>query len=177
MVARGDVVGILSFSLSICVLSSQSWLLNVAGNLLFSCYGSWLIDRYKLSAASMGVLSLAVGSGEFVGDLIIILTSDRCRFSTSVLLSGAILIPSYLALGLLVDTYNIPLVAAAVIIFATFTGFETGFVANLAKTTEVATYARSESRLAYTATIIHVMLLFYRCHCLYFFNYLYSIFC
>ena len=100
---------------------------------VFAVYGAWLEDHFGVSAATVGVLSVAIGLAELAASAATIRFTDRWGKTASVRRGAAVM-----AAGLLL-VIAVPAVPAfgVLALVAVFIGFEFGFVSLLNIVSEV----------------------------------------
>jgi MFS transporter, DHA1 family, inner membrane transport protein len=118
---------------SVVLTMASSVLLTFAAVSVFSLYGSWLQDRFKLNAATVGVFSVAIGGAELVASSVAATLMDRWGKIRSV--SGGILV-MIVGVGAVIVTPKVTAIAIAALVIV-FLGFEFGFVSLLTIISEV----------------------------------------
>ena len=115
-----------------CTIAS-SFFITFSAISVFAVYGAWLEDRFGVSAATVGVLSVAIGLAELGASAATIRFTDRWGKTASVRRGGAVM-----AAGLLL-VIAVPAVPAfgVLALVAVFIGFEFGFVSLLSIVSEV----------------------------------------
>ena len=112
---------------------AASFFITFAAISVFAVYGAWLEDRFDLSAATVGVLSVAIGLAELTASAATVRFTDRWGKTTSVRRGAAVMA---LGLGLvLVAPAFAPVGVVALV--AVFIGFEFGYVSLLNIVSEV----------------------------------------
>ena len=112
---------------------AASFFITFAAVSVFAVYGAWLEDRFDLSAATVGILSVAIGLAELTASAATVRFTDRWGKTTSVRRGAAVMA---LGLGLV---FAAPAFApfGVVALVAVFIGFEFGYVSLLNIVSEV----------------------------------------
>ena len=112
---------------------AASFFITFAAVSVFAVYGAWLEDRFELSAATVGILSVAIGLAELTASAATVRFTDRWGKTTSVRRGAAVMA---LGLGLV---FAAPAFApfGVVALVAVFIGFEFGYVSLLNIVSEV----------------------------------------
>ena len=112
---------------------TASFFITFAAISVFAVYGAWLEDRFELSAATVGILSVAIGFAELTASAATVRFTDRWGKTTSVRRGAAVMA---FGLGLVLAA---PAIApfGVVALVAVFIGFEFGYVSLLNIVSEV----------------------------------------
>ena len=112
---------------------ASSFFITFSAISVFAVYGAWLEDHFGVSAATVGVLSVAIGLAELAASAATIRFTDRWGKTASVRRGAAVM-----AAGLLL-VIAVPAVPAlgVLALVAVFIGFEFGFVSLLNIVSEV----------------------------------------
>ena len=100
---------------------------------IFSTYGSWLEERFGLTAGTIGVLSVAIGGAELVASTATVRFSDQWGKRRSAM-GGIVLMATGATAVMIVPKVTALGIAALVVVFL---GFEFGFICLLSIASEV----------------------------------------
>ena len=123
------------------------FLVSIGNDNLFVSYGAWLEDSFRVNILLLGGITGAIGFAELVGEVLVVLISDRIGLKRAVMVGVVICIVSYGLLPLAGRTLPVAIGG----LFLVFLAFEFTVVSGISLSTELLPAYRATMMAAFFA--------------------------